>query len=105
MTLLRNHLLRVKQPSTGVLGEVLSSDEAKREVELAFVNRYIRFMNKSTRRAIRLACAAGVRQDELEVSISADLALRSSAEFAKIARELERQLPEDLDFGRFSGKK
>lgn len=105
MTLLRNHLLRIKQPSPGVLGEVLSSDEAKREVELAFVSRYMRLMNKSTRRAIRLARAAGVRQDELEVSISADLALRMSAEFAEIARELERQLPEDLDFGRFSGKK
>lgn len=105
MTLHLNQFKRLKPSPRGALGEVLSSDEASREVELAFIKRYTHFAVKSSRSAIKTAYASSSKQDELEVSTMASLELMRNSKFAEIARELERQVPEDLDFGRFGGKK
>ena len=108
MTFLLSQLRRRNQlpkGASGVLGDVFSADEASRGVELAFINRYTRRTVKASEIALKLASADLSKQDQLEASTMASFALMQSASYGKIARELEREVPEDLGFGRFKGKK
>ena len=98
------------------LGDILSDDTTARGVELAFVERYVKAAAKASKRAFLLAQLEGLQrvaassgaqpkvEDDLEAQVVANLALMRSPAFAKIARQLEKNLPADATFGKFRGK-
>lgn len=94
------------------LGDVLSEDSTTRVVEIAFIERYVKAAFKASKMTLQLARLQSERPvaksgahvkgaGELEAQAMTDFALMRSPAFAKIAREMEKNLPADATFGKF----
>ena len=95
------------------LGDILSEDSTTRVVEIAFMERYVKAAFKASKMTLQLARlqsersvvksgAHGKGAGELEAQAMTNFALMRSPAFAKIAREMEKNLPVDATFGKFS---
>jgi len=73
--------------------EAFSPEPDKRKIELAFVHR----LNT----AVAAAAADVLGSSRKEQTISSELAAVRSPVFAAMARQLEKSVPDDADFGAF----
>ena len=113
MTTLFNRSHRSLEPqAVKGLGDILSEDSTTRVVEIAFIERYVKAAFKVSKMTLQLArlqseqsaakSGAHVKGvGELEAQAMTDFALMRSPAFAKIAREMEKNLPADATFGKF----
>ncbi|MEO8013174.1 MAG: hypothetical protein ABI642_03425 [Polaromonas sp.] len=94
------------------LGDILSEDSTTRVVEIAFMERYVKAAFKASKMTLQLARLQSERSlaksgahdkgaGELEAHAMTDFALMRSPAFAKIAREMEKNIPSDATFGKF----
>lgn len=81
------------------LGEVLSEDSNKREVELAFFARIVRHIADLS--AMQLKAASDYEQRSVEADVDAAMNRFRSPVFGQLARELEKSHPAEADFGEF----
>ncbi|MDH6186766.1 hypothetical protein [Polaromonas sp. CG_23.6] len=113
MTTLFNRSQRSLQPqAVKGLGDILSEDSTTRVVEIAFMERYAKAAFKVSKRTLQLARLQSEQPaaksgshihgvDKLEAQVMTDFTLVRSPAFAKIAREMEKNLPADATFGKF----
>lgn len=91
------------------LGDVLSADATKRDVEVAFVGRFMKAVVKSNRVTVKSLMVSAAREgasfgkDAMAAKVEADYAMMRSPAFEKLAKELEKDLPTDATFGKFRG--
>jgi hypothetical protein len=80
------------------LTNLLSAEPEKQSIEIALIQRFIQTSKVETARALALADLTP------EQRFSAVFARMQSPIFTKVARALERSIPETSGFGRFKGR-
>lgn len=92
---------RASSAPAQAFADVLSADDERRHVELAFLKRHSSSVSKSASKALRAASKQRSINEATSVAVEATYNQMRSAVFVKMARAMEKDVPQESGFGRF----